>query len=389
MRVVLTGGATGGHLMPFEPIISSLRQKFLEEQSTLPKSLGVSELEIMFTGIGGEEAEKFFATYDVPVIHIPSGKLRRYVSGLTIIDLLFRLPVGILIALVRMYMLMPDIVVSKGGYGSIPTVIAAWWYRIPVLFHESDTVPGMTNRRLARLARIITAGFAEAKDQFGSSSYKVFITGTPVRADLTSIDKGEAKKSFDIPESERVLLVTGGSQGAKQLNESVLEILPELIAESAIIHITGKDHFPAVSTVAAEILEGNERADLYKPYPYLTDQMSRALVAADAAVARAGASTLAELIRLRTPSLIVPLDSSAADHQRKNAQVLENAGAAIVLDPSNLSRGLFLKNMARIILHEDSRNHLKKGMEALDRPEAAKKIAALVFKLARGFAPTK
>jgi UDP-N-acetylglucosamine--N-acetylmuramyl-(pentapeptide) pyrophosphoryl-undecaprenol N-acetylglucosamine transferase len=389
MRIVLTGGGTGGHLIPFEPIVQALRALFVEQKDTLPAWLEPADMELYFLGIADQKTQEFFASYDVPATHIPSGKLRRYASALNISDIFVRLPWGIFTALVAMWRLMPDVVISKGGYGSIPVIVAAIIYRIPILLHESDSVPGLVNRFIQKHASAIAVGLPNEQLEKGKFAYKTIITGTPVRDGLLHVSQSEGKRHFAIPENEFVLLVMGGSQGAKQINEVLLQILPSLIVDVAIIHITGDQNFTAVSTVAKELLESSPRKDLYKPFPYINEDMRFALAAADAVVSRAGATTLAELARMNKACLLIPLAGAAADHQRHNAAIFEAAGAALVLDPINVSKNLFEQNVRRLINEKDTRESLQINMKKMDQPNSARKIAELVFTLAKGLAPAK
>lgn len=389
MRIVLTGGGTGGHVLPFGAVVSALRTQFAATHGQMPGRLDPKQLTITFMGVADTTAREFFASHDVRVVNIPSGKLRRYTSGLTVIDLLVRLPTGILVGLVRMYFEMPDVVVSLGGYGSVPSVLAAAFYRIPILLHAPDATLGLANRRLVRRAAAVSLAFEETRKDLGKRAYKGVLTGTPVREDLQRFSREEARRLFGIPKDEHVLLVIGGSQGAKQLNEVLLQILPKLVVDVTVLHITGKDHFEAVSTVAGELLAQSSRKEFYKPFPYLTDEMAPALIAADSIVARAGASTLTEIAALRKPALVVPLEGAARDHQRANAHAFENAGAALVLDPTNLTPNLFENNVRRLTGETETRTHMTQNLTRLDHPRAAYEIADLTLKLAQGFAPKK
>lgn len=389
MRIVLTGGGTGGHVLPFGALISALRAQFAATHEQMPGRLDPKQLAIAFMGVADTAAREFLAAHDVRVVNIPSGKLRRYASGLTIIDLVFRLPIGILLGLIRMYFEMPDVVVSLGGYGSVPSVLAAAFYRIPVLLHAPDAVLGLANRKLVRYAAAVSLGFEETRKDLGRRSYKGVLTGTPAREDIQRFTREDARRQFGIRSDEHVLLVVGGSQGAKQMNEVLLQILPKLVMGVTILHITGKDHYEAVSTVARELLAQSSRKDFYQPFPYLADQMAPALVAADSIVARAGAGTLAEIGALHTPALLVPLPGAAQDHQRANARAFENAGAALVLDSINLTQNLFENNIQRLIQDTEARGHIVENLGRLDHPRAAYDIADLGLKLAQGFAPKK
>ncbi len=389
MRIVLTGGGTGGHVMPFESIIESLRASHLKEKSSLPDFLDPEDLSITFLGVTNTEISELFHRYDVPVKHIPSGKIRRYASPLTVIDMLFKLPLGVIIALYRMWQIMPDVVLSKGGYGSIPSVFAAWIYRVPILLHESDVVPGSANSSLMKFASAITLGFAVSREYLEAFSSKLFVTGTPVRIAPSHTNKQGAKKTLGFEENEMLLLVMGGSQGAKQINEALLAILPSLIGKMSVLHITGSTQHAAVSKVASEILATSPRKAFYKSVPYLGETMTTALVAADATVSRAGASSLAEIARFKLPSLLIPLADAANDHQRKNALAFEAAGAALILDPSNLSPHLLEQGIMRIVSDSFLRETLSKNVVPLDFPGAASDIAKLTFQLASGFRPKK
>lgn len=388
MRIVFTGGGTGGHLIPFEPLIEALRTQYLERRSVLPAVVDPHELKLYFLGIANEDTKKFFAHYDVETHHIPSGKLRRYFSHLTFFDIVFRLPIGTAKALIRMWRIMPDAVISKGGYGSIPVLIAAVFYRVPFLLHESDAVVGLANRTVARHASIITVGFDTTKKEMSRFTSKTFVTGTPVRSRFGTITQADAKKSFNFTEAELVLLVLGGSQGAQQINEVLLQVLPELILNCGIIHITGTQHYTKITAVANELLESSSRKQFYKVQPYLEDTMVDAMTAADVVVTRAGATTLAELTRLRKPSLIIPLSNAANDHQRHNAEEYERVGAARVLDPSNLGKNLFLRSVTDLLTNQSLRQEFSSRLVKLDHPRAGRDIATLAFTLAMGLLPT-
>ncbi len=387
MVILLTGGGTGGHIVPFEPILEALRSQFIQDKASLPEYVEPDHLEIHFIGMLTPQAEKMFKDHSIPATHIRAGKLRRYTSILNIFDLLFWLPVSILAAIIHVWRLMPDVVVSKGGYGSLPVVLAATFYRIPILLHESDAVPGNTNAFLFRFASAVTVGYDNVRLALPKWSYKVFVTGTPVRSSLTAIAKQEAKKRLHFPLDRPVLLVMGGSQGAKQINEVLLQVLPDLLTVASVLHLTGEDHFQAVSTVTKELLANSPNKQFYEAKPFMGSDMSLALSAADAIVSRAGATSLAEIARLRTPSLIIPLDGAANDHQRKNAQAFESVGAALVLDPTNLGTNIFKNNVMQLLQDQAVRAALQTNLVRLDFPQAPQHIAALVFQLARGLAP--
>lgn len=383
MKVVLTGGGTGGHVTPFGRIIEALRQQYEQEKSKLPRRVDPEVLKIFFLGVRDSLTQEFFAKHQVKVIAIPSGKLRRYVSHVTILDLCIRLPIGIVWALIRMWILMPDVVVSKGGYGSVPTVVAAAFYRIPILLHESDSVPGLATRLLARFAQIIAVGFRETKLD-PKYAKKMVVTGIPVNNLITQLTQDEAKAKFGMERNEKVLLVMGGSQGAKQINEILLKILYQLIDMTAIIHIAGPTQFKAVQSVASEILAASPRKHLYQIYPYLTDLMPYALVAADVVISRAGATTLAEIAILKKPSIIIPLSSAAGNHQYQNALIFEQYGAAVILLENNVNPSMVMHNVQTLLTDEKVRHGFIQRMSHLAHPTAGEHIANLALSLVKG-----
>lgn len=387
MRIALTGGGTGGHVTPLEPIVESLRVVYGEKKDELPGRVDPGELDVKFFGVASKETRELFDRIDVPVINVLSGKLRRYASVMTLIDLMFMLPAGIAQSLWHMWHFMPDVVISKGGYGSIPIVLAAVFYRIPVLLHESDSVPGLTNRTLAKLATTVALGMPDAREGLEKMVNKVFITGTPVRSEVSAnVNQAAARREFGFEADDKVLLVTGGSQGAAQINELVLKTLAQLIADTAIIHVTGPENERAVSAVVRELLQASSRKDKYVAIGYL-DDMHVAYAAADAVVTRAGATTLAEIARVRKPCLIIPLDGAAGDHQRVNARIFEKFGAARVLDPVNLMPNLFERNVKDILENESLREEMKDNLKRMDYPEAARDIAEFAISLACGIVP--
>ncbi len=374
MRIVLTGGATGGHTTPLLAVADALRR-------------AETNIDLHFVGVITPAVKELCRSYDIPTHHIPAGKIRRYTSILNIFDICIRLPYGIILALFKMWWLMPDAVVSKGGFGSIPPALAAWFYRIPILIHESDVTPGLANSVLARFAAVIAVGFAESREKFAPNQRKVVVTGIPVRFDFVAQDQASAKAVFGFTPESLVLLITGGSQGAQQINEVTLKVLPQLITEVSIIHITGSDHYPTVAAVAEQLLAESPYRKNYHAYPTLQEKMATALAAADIIVSRAGATTLAEIAHLRKATLLIPLPNSAQDNQRANATVFEQRGGARVLDPTNLGPNMFHRSLEELIADPALRSRLAVGAGSLDYPAAARDVAEIALRLASGLAP--
>ena len=387
MRIVLTGGGTGGHMIPFEPLVEMLRRVHQETKTQLPVWIDRERLDIYFLGVLDSSSKEFYERLGLQTINIPAAKLRRYLAWQTGPDLLWRMPVGVSKALWHMWRIMPDAVISKGGYGSVPVGVAALLLRIPLILHESDAVLGLANKFMANWAQVITVGFAATRHEMGYHKRKTVVTGTPVRLGLAREDKSSAKRLFGFRENEPVVLITGGSQGAETINKLTLQILPELIKLAGIIHLAGANNLTSVKTAADQMLQHADRKGSYKLFGTLTDKMGAALVAADLVVSRAGATSLMEFARLRKPAIIIPLDSAAQDHQRANAQSMEVAEAVRVISQENLGRTILLQNIRALLEDQEIREVLKQNIARFDYPNAARDIAQLTFKLARGMVP--
>lgn len=390
MRIVLTGGGTGGHLTPLLAVAEALRRLFREEALTIPESRN-SDMELLYVGVVTDVDRKFLDEAEIPAIHVPSGKIRRYLSGagLTTIDLLFRLPLGILRALWRMYVLMPEAVFSKGGYGSVPIVIASWIYRIPVLMHETDVVPGLSNRRLARLASAIAVGFRAGEKHF--PPHKAFVAGTPLRQEFVSLPpQADARRAFGLHERKPVIFVTGGSQGSQRINTVVLELLLRLLPEFQFVHQVGSVNFPPIQNLIADTFRNFPDIQDYHVEGFLdAKRMALAYASADLVIGRAGGTTLAELAAAGKPSILIPLAESANNHQWENAYFYREAGAAVVVDETNLSPPL-LESTIRKLFHQPNELQLMGSrVRELARPSAAEDLAQLLVAMGSGYAPRR
>lgn len=389
MRIVLTGGGRGGHLTPFEPLLEALRTVHQETKNSLPAWIEANVLQIYFLGVLDPQSKEFFDRLGVATINIPAAKIRRYFSPRTFTDILFMLPWGMLKALWHMWRIMPDAVISKGGYGSIPVCLSAILYRVPFLVHESDTVPGLSNRLMSVWASAVTTSFSTTRHQSANIKNKTIVTGTPVRSNLSQETPDSAKQIFGFSPNDPILLIIGGSQGSQKLNDLTLSVLSSLIKDMGIIHLTGEDNLANVTKAANEILARSDRKDKYKVFGYLSDKLGAAMMAADVVITRAGATSLAELAHLRKPAIIIPLPTAAQDHQTINAQTYEVAEAARVISEENLGRSLFEQNIRALMESPALRQTLSSNIQRFDHPNAARDLATITLKIATGLIPTQ
>ena len=281
MRIVLTGGGTGGHIFPIIAVAQELRKQAGEK----------NDVEFLFLGPDGELEREAMEKEFVPMKKIQCGKMRRYFSPLNFLDI-FKIPVGFFQSLWHLLVFMPDAVFAKGGYASIPVAAAAWIYRIPILIHESDVVPGLANQLMAKVAKRVAASFPGSEKFFPES--KVFLTGNPIREEMIRDDMAGGKEKFSLQPEKKTILVIGGSQGSRVINQAIVTLLPKILKKWQLIHVTGKKEFESVVSEAGKlgIKAGREG---YKVFPFLTKELPYAFAAADLVVSRAGAVTLTEI----------------------------------------------------------------------------------------------
>lgn len=270
----------------------------------------------------------------------------------------------------------PDAIFTTGGYVAIPVLLAATILRIPVLLWEGNVVPGRSVRATAGLASAIAVSYGGTCVALGTRR-PCLETGTPIR-DTRDVDRVAARESLGIPPGGRVLLVFGGSQAVRRFNVAVAEALPRLVERVHLIHVTGEDGY-APALAAREALPPELRPR-YRPEPFLRDEMLTVLAAADLVVGRAGSSTLAEVTAMGLPMVVVPYPH-AGGHQRANALVLAEAGAARLVEDDAFDAAALL---AAAALLDDPAAHavMAAAARALARPAAADAVAGLLVALA-------
>lgn len=368
IRIVLTGGVSGGHTYPLLAVAEAAKKK-----SPLP-------IEFLYIGPRGKIEVEAMQDAGIPMRHVATGKWRRYFSVLNFVDI-FKLPFGFLQALWHMLWYMPDAVFAKGGSGSIPVVLAAWIYRIPIIIHDSDAVAGAANRFLATFVDRIAIAY-EAAFQFFPRS-KTGLTGNPIRSEMTQGDVARAIDTFSLRPDAALLLVLGGSQGARAINEHLLGLLPGLLEKGhQVVHITGENNFESVAQVTKEYGLDIEKGP-YRPVPFVNAQTLADLYkAAQVVLSRAGAGTIAELAANKKAVILVPLKNSANDEQRMNAYELAEHGAAKVLEEANLTEHLVIENLDELLTNQELRTRMGEALFPFYHPEAADLIADTLIQLA-------
>ncbi len=360
MRVLITGGGTAGHIMPAVEVAKALKAK-------------VPDAEFLWVGSTTGMEKDLVPKYGFEFTSVSTGKVRRYFSFKNISDMA-KIPGGILQAGNVISRFKPQVVFSKGGFVSIPAVIAAWMQNIPVLAHESDIVPGLANTRLAWYATKIALSFPDRNHYFDEK--KTFVSGIPVRQDIYHGKRERALEICKFKEDRPIIVVTGGSQGSVRVNEAVLEILPQLLTKFNVIHIAGDLNYGELEERTKNFVEEGS----YRLFGFVGDEMPHFLAAAEMVIARAGATSTFELIALKKKMLLIPLAESANNHQHENAQYFAEAGVAKVLLEKNLEPHILYKNVMEL-LYDVKEEDIAAACEELVHEDAAAVMADWLIKL--------
>ena len=376
IRILFTGGGTGGHIYPLIAVAV--------EAQALAAGKGI-DLEIRYLGAYGPY-RGLLERNGMRVGGIIGSKLRRYFSLANLIEAP-KMLIGMIQALVKVGLFRPQAVFSKGGPGALPVVWASKFYRIPILVHESDAVPGMTSLWTGRYAQEVAVSFESAAKYFPG---KTLLTGNPIRkyllAEEPEIKTQEGfKKFFGFDPQLPLLLFLGGSQGAVRLNNFVLQNLQALLPKYQILHQTGVANYDRVVrefSGFAETAEGAPLKNRYQPVPYFNDDIRLAMRAADVVVSRSGAGSIFEIAAFGKPSVLIPLPEAAQNHQLANAREYAASGAALVLEEKDLNIEGFAAAADSGLANEQKKAAMSEAALKFSKPDAAKQIAAEIYKLA-------
>lgn len=367
MKIVFTGGGTGGHFYPLIAVAEEVRKLARERRLIAPK--------LYYIAPSAFDQEALFEN-EITFISCPAGKMRRYVSWDNITDFFVTLS-GIISALFTLFSLYPDVIFSKGGYASVPVVLAARLLGIPVIIHESDAKPGRANLMAASFAYRIAVTFDNAVPYFPKRvQNRIARTGIPIRNEIALPLTEGAKEELRLDETVPTLLILGGSSGARTINEVVLSGLPQLVESANIIHQTGRDLFTGVEATAQVILEKSPYASRYHPFAYLNAlSMRRASGAADLILSRAGMTAVAEIAVWKKPAILIPIPEAVSHDQRMNAYAYAHTGAAIVIEEQNLTPNLLVSEVRRILADSALRTQMSEKSTGFASPEAGRIIA--------------
>lgn len=370
MKILFTGGGSGGHFYPILSVAQEIQKLSREYRLIQPRLYFISDTPYN---------EALLFDNNIIFRKNSAGKKRLYFSFLNYFDFI-KTGWGIVTAFWHVFNIYPDVIFSKGGYASFPILIAARFFGIPVIIHESDTVPGRVNKFAGQFAKRIAVSFEEAAEFFQKD--KVAVTGNPVREEITQPLKAGAYEFLKLDKDLPIILVLGGSLGAQIINDMIVDTLPELVKKYQIIHQTGKGNFKDVTSRADAILFNNYDRGRYKPFDYLNELALRMSAGvAQVVISRAG-STIFEIAAWGLPSILIPISESHGDHQRKNAYAYARTRAAVVLEESNLTPHILLSEIDKIISDEAARAEMSKAAKSFFNPTAANAIAKEILAIA-------
>lgn len=348
-HIAFTGGGTAGHVIPNIALIKTLQKE---------------SWQLSYVGSPNGVEKNMITALDIPYYAVKSGKLRRYFSWQTFLE-----PINITLGIFQAYFLLRrlrvQLLFSKGGFVSFPVVVAAWMHRIPIILHESDLTPGLANRLSFPFANKIALTFADAKKYFKRKE-KLLVTGTPLREELFQGSKEAGLKICGFQNDKPCLLIMGGSQGAKPLNDCLKIALPELLRRFQVVHLCGKGKRDQVPVAQAG----------YCVFEYVDEALNDLFAAADLVISRAGANALYEILALHKPHILIPLSlKSSRGDQVENARYFEAQGFSEVIKEEELSPAGLLAAIEKLEPQKQSR--IEK-MKTLDIQSASEKIIGLI-----------
>lgn len=356
MKVIVSGGGTGGHIYPALSLIKEIKRQN-------------KNAEVLYIGTEKGLESEIIPRENIPFETISISGFRRKLSFENI-KTVIRFIKGIRRAKKIVKSFQPDVVIGTGGYVCAPVVYAAAHLGVPTVIHEQNSVPGLTNKFLSKYVDRIAICFEEARSFFPEE--KVVLTGNPRASEVSLVSRERGQKSLNLNPLKKTVLIVGGSRGARPINEAFLSIYEELRQkEYQIVYVTGSIHY---DRIISEVGESPEHI-IIKPFIH---NMPDVLAATDVIVARAGATTLAEITALGLPSILIPSPYVTNNHQEKNARALEKNGAAIVRREQDWTGEQLLKDIEDILYTDGKWEQMHFSAKKLGKIDAAAHLYELI-----------
>ena len=363
-KIALTGGGTAGHIWPTLLVAQELKK--LSAQT-----------KFIYLGSRAGMESKIVPGRGIDYFGISTGKIRRYWSFQNLLTP-FLVMIGFFQSLLILAREKPEIIYAKGGYVTVPPVIAGWFLRIPAIIHESDSVLGLSNRILSLFAKKIATAYP-IRYYPTRLQKKIVYVGLPVRKELITAEKNQGYQIFSLSNKLPVLLVFGGSQGAHKINQLIFKKLSKILNKTQIIHLTGSLDYD--KAIARRKSLKSHLKDRYLIFDFLVKEMPYAEKMADLIVARCGANTLTEIAAVGKASILIPLLTSAANHQVTNAAIFRENKAAQVLFENEITAALLAKKIIDLVSRPFLLKQLGENAAKLFKPDAAQNLAKLLLNL--------
>ncbi len=374
MRIVFTGGGTGGHFYPHVAVAEYIEDIVAEKRLVEPK--------LFYIGPKPFDPPALLE-HDIEYRSSPAGKLRQYSSPLNIFDG-FKTAWGVVQSLFQLFSIFPDVIFSTGGYAAFPTLYAAKILRIPVIIYDADATPGKVSLWSAKFAKWIGVAHPTAAALFPEKYRgKTALLGHPIRKEIETTAAEGGHEFLKLDPTVPTIFAMGGSQGAVAINECVLDALPELVQRYNIVHQTGTANLKDVRGIAGVSLKNSQYEKRYVTFGLLNTLAIRMAAGITSVVlARAGSGTIFEIAAWKLPSILVPLPIDVSHDQTENAFSYSRSGAASVIEQHNLSPHILIAEIDRIMQNKDIQSQMAEAAGAYARPDAAKKIAQILIETA-------
>ncbi len=364
MKIVLTGGGTGGHFFPLIAVAEEIRA-LIEEQKLLP-------IKLYYFSDSPYDKRALFEN-GIQYVHIPSGKSRLYGGLQNYIDMVKLIP-SCIQALIKLFSVYPDVVFSKGGYASFPTLFAARILGIPVIIHESDTVPGRVSLWSAKFAKKIALAHPLAVKYFPEG--KTALVGIPIRKAIKEKALDGMQEFFKFVPNTKTIFIIGGSSGAETINDIVIDALPSLLKKYQVIHQAGANNIQEIKNRLPVVMSEQDDVTRYKIYGLMNPlEMKMAAGIADLIITRAGSTSLAEIALWGIPSIIIPIPENVSRDQKSNAYEYARTGAGIVIEQANLTPSILTSEIDQMLDNPKRYQNMQELARANAKEDAGRLIA--------------
>lgn len=363
MKILFAGGGTGGHFFPIIAIAEEIKLVAEEEKLVMPKMYLMSD---------DPYNAKFLFEHNIKYVNVPAGKIRHYASFLNFLDW-FKTGYGVVVATIKMFVIFPDVVFGKGGYASFPALVAARILGIPVVIHDSDSIPGRVNLWAGKFAERVALSYPEAVKYFKPE--KTAVTGNPIRREILNPIKTGAFEYLSLDPTMPVVFIVGGSLGAARINDAVLTILPKLLIKYQVIHQVGAKNLDECKKRSSIILEKDPNKDHYKLFDFLNDTALRMAAGASSLIVSRAGSTIFEIANWGLPSIIIPIPESISHDQTQNAYTYARSGGTVVIEEDNLSPSVLLAEITRLMENQNLRVEMATAAKKYANPDAGRTIA--------------